>query len=65
MLIWIEQREIDRQEALEKRYISALTKCFKDTKKVKRMMMDRKDNLMKRWMFIFVEMLRITPMLIE
>ena len=56
---------MDRQEDLEKRYISALSKIYKDTKKVRRLAIDRKAKLMRRWGFVMKELLKSTPMYVE
>lgn len=57
------QRE--RDDAFEKRYLAALSKAFRSTKKGRKQRMDRMSANDKQWRIIMRELLNSTPMYIE
>lgn len=60
-----EERKRAREEAYEKRYLTTLQKCYKNTKTHRQMIMNKRNNMMKRWKIILKEMLNTTPMWVE
>ena len=60
-----EKKEQEREDAWEKRFILALHKCFKQTKKWRLTMIDKRKGNINRWKIIMKELLRCTPMYVD
>ena len=60
-----EKREKERDEAWDKRYQTALQKCYKQTKKWRSTEIDRRKQDNKRWMLVMKELLKCTPMYVD
>ena len=60
-----EKKEQKREEAWEKRFVQALQKCYKQTKKWQATRIDKKKGNISRWKVIMKELLRCTPVYVE
>ena len=60
-----EKRKNKRQTAWEKRYKTALQKCYKQTKKFRTMGIDKMKKSITRWNIVMKELLKCTPIYVD